>query len=187
MSPLLTFLSGGVSRPSRRRFHFCARRPQRRSRCFVPRRVAPAPGLVKLALLWVLTLRFSAVFQTLRSSAVISVLLPYFYSILYKTTLSQSPRLEDRRPPKAFKDPPPAKRVEWASNRVISEVVLDGVGALALQVGIVRVHTLSLLLLPRAAHDRAAVDSHIQDKSRHTRITRGYSNPRQGGINSVPL
>ena len=27
-----------------------------------------------------------------------SVLLPYFYSILYKTTLSQGPRLEDRRP-----------------------------------------------------------------------------------------
>ena len=70
---------------------------------------------------------------------------------------------------------------------MISEVVLDGDGHFS-PAGIVGVHTLSLLLLSRAAHDRAAVDSHIQDKkSRHTRITRGYSNPRQGGINSVPL
>ena len=73
-----------------------------------------------------------------------------------------------------------------ASNQGISEVVLDGGGHFS-PAGIVRVHTLSLLLLSRTAHDRAAVDSHIQDKSRHTRLTRGYSNPRQGGINSVPL
>ena len=68
----------------------------------------------------------------------------------------------------------------------MSEVVLDGGGHFS-PAGIVGVHTLSLLLLSRAAHDRAAEDSHIQDKSRHTRLTRGYSNPRQGGINFVPL
>ena len=73
---------------------------------------------------------------------------------------------------------------------MISEVVLDGDGRFS-PAGIVRVHTLSLLLSSQSAHDHAAVDSHIQDKSRHTRrltqITRGYSKPRQGGINSVPL
>ena len=52
-----------------------------------------------------------------------------------------------------------------ASNRGIGEVVLDGGGRLS-PAGIVGVHTLSLLLLSQAAHDRAAVDSHIQDKSR---------------------
>ena len=65
----------------------------------------------------------------------------------------------------------------------MSEIGLDG-GRRFSPAGIVGVHTLSLLLSSQAAHDRAAVDSHIQDKSR---LTRGYSNPRQGGINSVPL
>ena len=68
-------------------------------------------------------------------------------------------------------------------------MVLDG-GESFSPAGTVRVHTLSLLSLSQAAHDRAAVDSHIQDKRqtrRNKRLTRGYSNPRQGGINSVPL
>ena len=52
-----------------------------------------------------------------------------------------------------------------ASNRGIGEVVLDGGGRFS-PAGIVGVHTLSLLLSSQAAHDRAAVDSHIQDKSR---------------------
>ena len=72
---------------------------------------------------------------------------------------------------------------------MISEVVLDGGGRFS-PAGIVGVHTLSLLLSSHTAHDRGAVDSHIQDKSRlrdNRRLTRGYSNPRQGGINSVPL
>ena len=65
----------------------------------VLRRVAPAPGLVNPALLPAVTLRSPRrYFQILRYSAVSSILLPYFYSILYKTTLSQGPRLEDRRP-----------------------------------------------------------------------------------------
>ena len=68
------------------------------------RRVAPAPGLVNPALLPAVTLRSprrcfqilrsSAVSSILPSSAVISILLPCSpYSILYKTTLSQGPRL----------------------------------------------------------------------------------------------
>ena len=63
-------------------------------------------------------------------------------------------------------------------------MVLDGGGRFS-PAGIVGVHTLNLLLSSQAAHDRAAVDSHKQDKSRQ--LTRGYSNSRQGGINSVPL
>ena len=50
-----------------------------------------------------LTLRCSAVVQILRSPAVISILL--LCSTYVKTTLSQGPRLEDRRPPQVFKDP----------------------------------------------------------------------------------
>ena len=72
-------------------------------------------------------------------------------------------------------------------NQVIGEVVLDG-GGHFIPAGIFGVHTLSLVLSSQAAHDRATVDSHThnitQDKSR---LKRGYSNPRQGGINSVPL
>ena len=68
----------------------------------------------------------------------------------------------------------------------MSEVVLDGSGHFS-PAGIVGVHTLSLLLSSQAAHDRATVDSHTDNKRRHVQLTRGYSNPRQGGINSVPL
>ena len=50
-----------------------------------------------------LTLRCSAVVQILRSPAVISVFL--LLSACVKTTLSQGPGLEDRRPPQVFKDP----------------------------------------------------------------------------------
>ena len=50
-----------------------------------------------------LTLRCSVVVQILRSPAVISILL--LCSAYIKTTLSQDPRLEDRRPPQVFKDP----------------------------------------------------------------------------------
>ena len=52
---------------------------------------------------------------------------------------------------------------------MISEVVLDGGGHFS-PAGIVRVHTLCLLLLSQAEHDRAAVDSHTQDKTRHVGI-----------------
>ena len=45
----------------------------------------------------------------------------------------------------------------------MSEVFLDGGGRFS-PAGIVDVHTLSLLLSSQAAHDRAAVDSHIQDR-----------------------
>ena len=65
------------------------------------------------------------------------------------------------------------QHVEWASNGVISEVVLDGGGRFS-PAGIVGVHTLSILLSSQAAHDRAAVDSHIQDKRQtRTKLTRG--------------
>ena len=45
--------------------------------------------------------------------------------------------------------------VEWASNRVIGEMVLDGCGHFS-PAGIVVVHTLSLLSSSQTAHDRAA-------------------------------
>ena len=76
-------------------------------------------------------------------------------------------------------------------------MVLDGSGHFS-PAGIVGSHTLSLLLSSRTAHDRAAVDSHTQDKrteeylfktreeSTYSTLTRGYSNPRPGGNNSVP-
>ena len=44
--------------------------------------------------------------------------------------------------------------LSWATGRVMSEMVLDGSGHFS-PAGIVGVHTLSLLLLSRAAHDRA--------------------------------
>ena len=46
----ITHFPGGASRPSRRRFHSCTRRPQRRLWCLVPQ-VVPAPGPVTPALL----------------------------------------------------------------------------------------------------------------------------------------
>ena len=52
-----------------------------------------------------------------------------------------------------------------ASNQVMSEMVLNGGGRFS-PAGIVGVHTLFLLLSSQAAHNRAAVDSHIQDKKR---------------------
>ena len=77
------------------------------------RRVAPAPGLVNPALLPAVTLRSPRrYFQILRYSAVSSILLPYFYSILHKTTLSQGPRLEDRRPSRRPSRNPLAERVQ---------------------------------------------------------------------------
>ena len=81
--------------------------------------------------------------------------------------------------------------LSWVPNQVMSERVLDRGGRFS-PAGIVGVHTLSLLLSSQAAHDRAAgkTISHItRDTRRHlnTRLTRGYSNPRQGGINSVSL
>ena len=67
-------------------------------------------------------------------------------------------------------------------------MVLDGGGHFS-PAGIVRVRTLSLLLLSHKAHDRAEGDTR-EHKRRDTRITtkRGYSTRlRQGGMNSVPL
>ena len=56
-------------------------------------------------------------------------------------------------------------------------MVSDGGGHFS-PAGIVGSHTFSLLLLSSSAHDRAAVDSHAQDKRqtrrKHT-LTRGYS------------
>ena len=77
------------------------------------RRVAPAPGLVNPALLPAVTFRSPRRnFKILRYSAVSSILLPYFYSILYKTTLSQGPRLEDQRPSRRPPRNPLAERVQ---------------------------------------------------------------------------
>ena len=77
--------------------------------------------------------------------------------------------------------------VELGPNRVMSEMVLDGGGRFS-PAGIDGLHTSSLLLASQAAHDRATVDSHTRNKTHDKRrLTRGYSNPRQGGINSVPL
>ena len=76
--------------------------------------------------------------------------------------------------------------IELGPNRVMSGAVLDG-SRHFIPAGIVGVHTLSLLLSSQAAHDRATVDSHTHNKTRHVQRTRGYSNPKQGGINSVPL
>ena len=50
-------------------------------------------------------------------------------------------------------------------------MVLDGGGRCS-PAGVVRVHTLSLLLSSQAAHNRAAVDSHTQY---YRGLTRGYS------------
>ena len=74
------------------------------------------------------------------------------------------------------------------------EMVLDG-GGHFIPAGIFGLHTtLSLLLSSQAAHDRATEFTHqykrhtlVHMYARHKRLTRGYSNPRQGGINSVPL
>ena len=73
------------------------------------------------------------------------------------------------------------------SNQVISEVVLDGGGRFS-PAGIIGVHTLSLLLSSQAAHGRATGKfPYTRQETDTYELTRGYSNPRQGGINSVPL
>ena len=87
--------------------------------------------------------------------------------------------------------------VELVPNQVIGEMVLDG-GGPSIPAGVFGVHTLSLLLTSLVAHNRAKEDIpvHIQEKdtspptqeTHYTIIlTRGYSDPRQGGINSFPL
>ena len=77
-----------------------------------------------------------------------------------------------------------------APNQVMSEVVLDG-GGHFIPAGIFGVHTLSLLLTSRAAHDRATEDTHKHHtRKEHKNIIRRTLNvhkPTQGGINSVPL
>ena len=66
---------------------------------------------------------------------------------------------------------------------MIGEIVLDG-GRRFSPVGIDGLHTLSLLLSSQEAHDRVACNT----RETHNRgLTRGYSSPRQGGINSIPL
>ena len=64
----------------------------------------------------------------------------------------------------------------------MSEVVLDGGGRFS-PAEIVGIHTLSLLLSSQAVHDHAA--GNTRDKHKR-QLTRRYSNPRQGGINSSP-
>ena len=68
----------------------------------------------------------------------------------------------------------------------MSEVALDGGGRFS-PTGIDGLLTLSLLSASQAAHDRA-VGNVIEHTIEHVdRLTTGYSNPRQRGINSVPL
>ena len=143
--------------------------------------VAPTPvlgvlsaGLVTAALLLAVTLRSSAVF---------SVLLPNsaLFSILYKKTLSHRvPGLKTDRTPVDL----PAKRVEMVPNQVMGEMVLDG-GGQFIPAGIFGLNTLSLLLAPLVAHDRATEHTHTHTgKERKTtrlvhqtqeKLTRGYS------------
>ena len=73
-----------------------------------------------------------------------------------KSTVSQGPRLEDRRPSRRpSRDPLPLSKLSMVPNQVIGELVLDGGGNFS-PAGIVGVHSLSLLLSFQAAHDRAA-------------------------------
>ena len=65
----------------------------------------------------------------------------------------------------------------------MGEMVLDG-GGHFIPAGIFGLHTLSLLLLSQAAHDRATVDSHTHNITLNAGTVH---TPRQGGINSVPL
>ena len=125
---VFTQLSGGAPR-LRRRFHSCARRPQRRSRCLVPRRVAPAPGLANPALLWVVTLRSPwRHFQIFAPGGNInySCLAPPSFPSCIKTTLSQGPRLEHRKPSRrSSRDPLSAKRVQLGLKPGDQEFVRD--------------------------------------------------------------
>ena len=57
--------------------------------------------------------------------------------------------------------------------------------------GIYGFHTLSLILASLVAHDRAKEDTHTHTGKEHekkqTHNVGALHNPRQGGINSVPL
>ena len=68
--------------------------------------------------------------------------------------------------------------VELAPNRVIGEMVLDG-GEHFIPAGIFGLHTLYLLLSPRAAHDRATEVTHQYKRDTHKNtiehIKRGHS------------
>ena len=68
----------------------------------------------------------------------------------------------------------PAKRVLWSGTRVTCERVSDGSGRFILA-GIVGFHTLSLLLAPQVAHDRATEDDHTHHTGRvsYTNINEG--------------
>ena len=57
--------------------------------------------------------------------------------------------------------------VEMVPNQVIDEMVLDGAGHF-IPAGIFGLHTLSLLLASRAAHDRATEDTHKQHTGNNT-------------------
>ena len=79
-------------------------------------------------------------------------------------------------------------------NQVRGEMVLDG-GGHFIPAGIDGFHTLSLLLASLVAHARATEDTHIHTGNGH-KYTRRRSktyhvgtlhNPRQGGINFLPL
>ena len=73
-----------------------------------------------------------------------------------------------------------------ASNQVISEVVSDGGGRFS-SAGIVGVHTSFLLLSSQAAHGRAAGQfPYTRQETDTYELTRGYSNPRQGGLTPSP-
>ena len=51
----------------------------------------------------------------------------------------------------------------------------------------VGVHTLSLLLSSRVAHDRAMEDNHTQESKSQELLEGTVHKPRQGGIKSIPL
>ena len=77
----------------------------------------------------------------------------------------------------------------------MGEMVLDE-GRHFIPLGILGLHTLSLLLTSLVAHDRATEDNHTHTEKEHqltnTRDTctlnvGAVHKPRQGGINSVPL
>ena len=75
-------------------------------------------------------------------------------------------------------------------------MVSDG-GGRFIPAGIVGLHTLSLLLASLVAHDRVTEDNHTTHRKGTTTIedyvrllvgtVHNPHNPRQGGINSVPL
>ena len=83
-----------------------------------------------------------------------------------------------------------------APNQVIGEMALDG-GGHFIPAGMAGLHILSLLLVSRAAHDRATEGTRTHTGKEHQIYTAHlYTNtlnvgtvhkPRQGGINFVPL